>query len=105
MYKNVEQLYEDRDYNFALLASRFAIIKKEFKYVEAEAGHIFQFISIADIIWYTRGMYDYFMKYINEGDFNNKDVNVLASAIAFNFFNGPCLLPWQVMLVILPFFL
>ena len=85
LYNNVEQLFDDRDYNFALLASRFAILKKEFKHVEAETGHVFQFVSIIDIIWYTRGMYDFFMKYINEGDFINKDVNILASAIAFNF--------------------
>lgn len=85
LYDNVEQLFEDREYNFALLAFRFANIKKSFRQVESEYGCIFQFVSILDIIWYTRGLYDQFMSYINNDEVTNPDVNVLASAIAFNF--------------------
>lgn len=83
-YENVEQLCLDRDYNFGLLAYRFAIIKKEMRKVEATPEHPFQFVSILDSIWYTRGMYDVFLECLQGKGPQDANVNVLANSISYN---------------------
>ena len=83
-FENVEQLCEDRDYNFALLAYRFAMIKKEMRNVEATPEHPFQFVSILDLIWYTRGMYDLFKECIKNSNDNQETINILANSISYN---------------------
>ena len=87
-YENVEQLCLDRDYNFALLAHRFAMIKKEMRNVEVNPEHPFQFVSILDLIWYTRGMYDCFMEYINGKEDETNRKSVLSNAIAYNLYQS-----------------
>ena len=83
-YDNVEQLCKDRDCNFALLAYRFAMIKKEMRNVEATPEHPFQFVSILDLIWYTRGMYDLLNEKIQNREVDIKSKNILANGVVYN---------------------
>jgi len=83
-YENVEQLCLDRDYNFGLLSYRFAMIKKEMRNVEATPTYPFQFVSILDLIWYTRGVYDVFLECLQGKGPEDANVNVLANSISYN---------------------
>ena len=83
-YESVEQLCLDRDYNFALLASRFAAMKKEMRNIDMNPSYPFQFVSILDSIWYTRGMYDLFLEYLNGKEDKDGHKYILANSIAYN---------------------
>ena len=85
IYKNIDELNEDREYNFGLLAYRFAAIKKEMKNVEACSVFPFQIASVIDYIWYIRGMYDMFISYVKNNIDDIEIINKLANGISFNF--------------------
>lgn len=52
--------------------------------VEAMPEYPFQFVSILDLIWYTRGMYDVFLECLQGKEYKETNANVLANSISYN---------------------
>jgi len=84
LYTDIEELCLDRNYNFAILACRFSAIKKDLIDVEANTETPIQFVSVLDLIWYTRGLYDRFMEYINGKEDLEDEQCILADGIVYN---------------------
>ena len=86
-FEDLESLNLDRETNFAMLAYRLSCLGKNLENVERN-GSEFQFSSVLEVLWYTRGMYDTF-ELICSGKIEDTEHNqqLLFNAIEHNLKN------------------